>query len=75
MNIEIKTNTKLALLSVFMETRAIHFGLKRDPYVVLKRKGDKEVEVECDWVWGRATEQYDHSLEYFGLGPLMLLVW
>lgn len=26
-------------------------------------------------MWGRSTESYDHCLEYFGLGPLALLVW
>ena len=24
---------------------------------------------------GRSTEAYDHCLEYFGLGPLALIVW
>jgi hypothetical protein len=40
-----------------------------------KMKGKKEVEVDSYWVWGRATEQYDHCGEYFGLGPLFLLCW
>lgn len=26
-------------------------------------------------IWGRSTERCDHCLEYFGLGPLALLVW
>lgn len=71
----VRFNTGLALVSVFAGMKAIHFGLKRDPYVVLKRRGGREVAVECDWIWGRATEQYDHSAEYFGLGPLALFVW
>lgn len=39
-----------------------------------KQKGDKEVVVEGYWVWGRATEMYDHCGEYFGLGPLLLVM-
>ena len=27
------------------------------------------------WIWGRQTEPYDLCLEYFGVGPLFLLVW
>ena len=27
------------------------------------------------WVWGRATECYECCLEYFGLGPILLVCW
>jgi hypothetical protein len=27
------------------------------------------------WIWGRATEAYDMCLEYFGLGPIVLVCW
>lgn len=27
------------------------------------------------WVWLRDTEDYDMCLEYFGLGPLLLVAW
>lgn len=27
------------------------------------------------WIWGRQTEPYDLCLEYFGCGPLFLIVW
>lgn len=27
------------------------------------------------WHWGRDTEEYEACLEYFGLGPLLLIAW
>ena len=27
------------------------------------------------WMFGRETEEYDRCLEYFGLGPLLLIAW
>lgn len=72
---DIQLNNGCALLSIYTSIVCVHFGVKRSPTVVYKKKGGREVGVECDWIWGRATEQYDHCLEYFGLGPLLLLVW
>jgi hypothetical protein len=54
---------------------AMHFFVWPHKDVVYKRKGKGEIEVEGYWVWGRATEQYDHCAEYFGLGPLFLMCW
>lgn len=71
---KLEFNTGCALVSIYGRT-CVHFGVKRNSDVVYKTKNGKEVQVECDWIWGRATELYDHSLEYFGLGPLMLVVW
>lgn len=54
---------------------SMHFFVWPSFDTYLKRKGKKEVEVDAYWVWGRATEQYDHCAEYFGLGPLFLMCW
>jgi len=53
----------------------IHLFVKPslDEYYV--RRGGREVVEESYWVWGRATEIYDHNGEYFGLGPLLLVCW
>jgi hypothetical protein len=55
---------------------AFHFGVyPHEDSVYKTRKGREEV-VDYDyWLWGRATEMYDHSLEYFGLGPFLFVVW
>ncbi len=66
---------RTSLISFHFEDSSVHLGVYRDPNTVYKMKGDREVEVDCDWIWGRATEQYDHCLEYFGLGPFMLVCW
>lgn len=54
---------------------AMHFFVRPCMSTYYKYKGSKEIEVDAYWVWGRATEQYDHNGEYFGLGPLFLLCW
>jgi hypothetical protein len=54
---------------------AMHFIVWPHMDTYYKMKGKKEIEVDSYWVWGRATEQYDHCGEYFGLGPLFLLCW
>ena len=71
---KVKLNT-CALVSFNCEAFSLHLGVYREPNTVYKVKDGREVEVDCDWVWGRATEQYDHCLEYFGLGPLALVCW
>ena len=54
---------------------AMHFFVWPCMNTYYKMKKGKEIEVDTHWVWGRATEQYDHNGEYFGLGPLFLLCW
>jgi hypothetical protein len=39
-------------------------------------RNTEEIDHEYEWwLWGRATERYDHCLEYFGVGPLALFCW
>lgn len=64
-----------ALINIQTANWSLLIGVYRDPNTVYKVKNGREVEVDCDWVWGRATEQYDHCLEYFGFGPLFLVCW
>lgn len=77
---KLKLNTTIALVS-FLEMNAtegvtsFHFGVKPDRQLVYKYRNGQEIEVECNYIWGRATEIYDHCLEYFGLGPLFLICW
>lgn len=72
---KIKFN-KCAVLSIHCDKFSIHFGVypERDQEYY-KMKGDREVVVQCDWIWGHATEMYDHCVEYFGLGPFLLVCW
>lgn len=85
-NIEIEFVRRAGLISVFnsrwdphaMNVRnwaSIHLGVWPHMNSYYKRKGKKEVTVDGYWVWGRATETYDHCGEYFGLGPLLLVCW
>ena len=61
-----------ALASVDFDTVSIHVGVRRDRDWYYKP--GREEPVECDWVWGRATE-YTGYVEHFGLGPFMLICW
>lgn len=62
-----------ALVSLHLNTVSFHVGVYPDPTTVYKVKDGREVDVDCTWIWGRATEPYDHCLEYFGGGPLFLV--
>ena len=46
------------------------YALRRD-----KQGNTLEVEVKGSWIWGRAVEQYERCIEYFGLGPIALISW
>lgn len=73
----VKLNSGMALVSVHSRVFSLHLLVKPEPYEVYKRTkdgGEKVVEYER-WLWGRGTELYDHSIEYFGLGPFLLLCW
>ena len=81
---QIEFNTGCALISIYFDVNpedsrrpiaSLHLGVKQEDHSVYKRKGGRMVYVDCNWIWGRATEPYDCCLEYFGLGPLMLVCW
>lgn len=65
----------VGLLTFYHDDYTVAFGVPRGPrhiYVPGKR------EAQCldnAWIWGRATEVYQHCLEYFGLGPFLLVCW
>lgn len=69
----------IALVSMHFSSFSFHLGVYRDldGVCVYKHKSDGSLELEeNDWyIWGRATEEYDFCLEYFGLGPLFLVCW
>lgn len=76
MKMEIKFNSGCALFSVYTSKACVHVGVKpyEQEYYKAKKGGGERI-VEALWVWGRATEIYDHNGEYFGLGPLLLVCW
>ena len=72
---KVKFNT-CSLLAFHFKKSSIHFIVwPEEEQTVYKFRKGKTIEVDCLWIWGRATEQYDCCLEYFGLGPLMLVCW
>lgn len=57
---------------------SLHFLLPPCEQTVYKTDPERSGhlrKVDCRWIWGRATEMYDMSLEYFGLGPLFEACW
>lgn len=73
LNIDFNTCSVVRLSSMNF---ALHFGVYPEEGSVYKVKDGKEEYVEYPrWLWGRGTEVYDHCLEYFGVGPLALVVW
>lgn len=82
-SVEVEFFRRAGIVSVFnkrwnMQSTAwasFHLGVYPCMSGYYKQKGDGEVHVTGYWVWGRATEEYDHNGEYFGLGPLLLVCW
>lgn len=81
-NIEIEFVRRAGLISIFNKAwkpsskwAGIHLGVWPHMSSCYKQKKGREVEVDGYWIWGRATEIYDHNGEYFGLGPLLLVCW
>ena len=73
---QIKLNT-IALVSVHCKNFSLHFGVYPNPDEVYKlaRAGAETVHGYERWLWGFGTEIYDHSLEYFGMGPFLFACW
>ena len=77
---EICFSGHVALVSVYFGTGspAFHIGVRpkeRHAYICDIRGNTDEHLVQGRWIWGRAVEVYDFCLEYFGLGPLLLICW
>ena len=80
---EIKFNSGVGLISLYFDGKphswgwSIHFGVYPREQCVYKRTPDGKGlrEVYCNYIWGRAIEQYDCNGDYFGLGPLLLICW
>lgn len=70
----VRFNTRCALVSIYGNI-CVHFGVKTDAYGIYKMKNGEKVEVECDRIWGRASDRHDPNIKYFGLGPLLLVCW
>lgn len=64
-----------ALVSVHLKNLSIHLGVYKADYSVYQNVNGKQVFVECERVWGRAVDEYDSCIDYFGLGPFLLLCW
>jgi len=73
---KIKFNT-CALLSVHVPRFSFHIGVYPESNEVYRqtKTGGEVLESYERWLWGRATEPYDHCLEYYGMGPFVLLCW
>lgn len=66
--------TRTSLFSIHFKSGSVHFGVLPDvDNEVYKIRNGRQEYVQCWWIWGMATEPYDCCLEYFGLGPLMLI--
>ena len=59
----------------YFKLTSLHFGVRAERNCVYIYPFGREIEVDWPWVFGWATETYDRSLKYFGLGPLMLVCW
>jgi hypothetical protein len=73
-------NNGCSLLSFHFKRSSVHFGVKKGNQDVYFQKYSiipKNEEEGCyfGWIWGRVTEKYDHCIEYFGLGPFLLICW
>lgn len=56
----------------------ISFGHKKNAGLVRISFGDIFIHFlvsKRHWMWWRHTEEYDSCLEYFGLGPILLVCW
>ena len=65
-----------SLISFHTDHASLHIGVSPGEDSVYKYDKDgtsREVEYSW-WLWGKATEPYDHILDYFGMGPFALLV-
>lgn len=66
------------LITLYHDTGTLILGVPASDRSVYKADLDRpghEVTVDGRWIWGRATEPYDHCLEYLGVGPLLEVCW
>jgi len=65
----------VGLLTFYLGDYMVAFGVPRGPQHVYV-SGKREAQcLDNAWIWGRATEVYQHCLEYFGIGPFLLVCW
>lgn len=69
-----------ALLSIALGglRPCVHIGVRPTRHHAYMRnlRGDTDERlVKGRWIWGRAVACYDFCLEYFGIGPILLICW
>lgn len=69
---KVRFNNGASLVSFQSKDGSVHFGVKPESGTVYKSGRHHDYK---RWLWGRGTEPYDMCLEYFGLGPFLLLCW
>lgn len=86
MKIEFFRPKKFSLIRITVESDdgwhsvSMHFGVFKSDHGIYRfnKKGVTDGDYsECffGWLWGRATEVYDFSVEYFGIGPIAFFAW
>jgi len=78
----------LGLVTLYHDEWTLAFGVARsehDVYLPWGPPNDGKCHPHCrkgtgthcfdGWIWGAATEAYDHCLDYFGLGPVLFACW
>jgi hypothetical protein len=72
------TFNQLALIALHTKWFSLHFGVYRndepDSLYRFTKTGEAYYITVKHWLWGRATEPYDLLLDYYGCGPLFLVV-
>ncbi len=57
---------------------SLHLGWAKNAGLLHLSVGDVSVHLGVQpghWKWLRSTEEYDRCMDYFGLGPLLLVCW